>query len=443
MDKKSILKLEELGKTVMPIVGFWGPPDEAIWNGNVYPSLKTDEVFARIKESGINLFLQDNDPYDKKKDSVEKTLELCEKYNLFYYVSTAHALRNFRAYHNQDGASEIPTAERIAKEIQTYITHSACAGLFVVDEPSKQSLSDIGCFIENYKTALNILGIKDKGYYVNLLPVCSFIGAPTIECWEQYLERAVLDAKLEYLSYDFYVFQTPGISKDNVSAGLYSHMEAAKEISDKYGNIPYGVCVPTGGYWKEEADNVGTRRPEPEEIEWIVNTHLAFGCKMITYFTLCNPISFFKYLPHGATGILSPDGEKSTLFDAVKNANEQVAAVDEYLLKSINKHVLAIGDIPSKFEYLYGKHIKTKDSSYQELVFVEGDGVLIGCFDYEGCSAFYVVNTFKKEQKIKLVFNGLKVMKLVDALQGERIVEQSELELLLEKGKATLVIINE
>ena len=34
------LELKDIGKTVMPIVGFWGPPDGTEYKGKEYPSLK-------------------------------------------------------------------------------------------------------------------------------------------------------------------------------------------------------------------------------------------------------------------------------------------------------------------------------------------------------------------------------------------------------------------
>lgn len=55
---KKPIELKEIGKTVMPIVGFWGPPDGTEHKGKEYPSLKTDEVFALCKEAGVNMFLQ-------------------------------------------------------------------------------------------------------------------------------------------------------------------------------------------------------------------------------------------------------------------------------------------------------------------------------------------------------------------------------------------------
>lgn len=437
------IKKTDLGETVMPILGFWGPPDaykSGDWN---LPDLKTDQIYQWIKEAGFNTLLQGNDMWPKKKESVEKTLDLCEKHNLFYYVAVPELTR-FKAYHAQDAEFSPATEQEIEEMITPFIGREGCIGLDIIDEPLPIALSEVGDFLKKYKNVLKKLGLTDKEYFINLLPVGSFVSRPpSIEGWQGYLQSYLDNVTKDYIGYDNYPFQTPGISKDNISPGLYNHLEGLIEVVDKNGgNIPMSFCAVTGGNWTEEEDNPGNRAPSPEELEWEVNTVLAFGVKRLIYFTLCNPHSYLKYMPHGQTGIFNPDGTKSRLYHAVRRCNEQVQAVDEYLLKAKNKQVIFVGDVPTRVEYRYKDHINDKDSSYMELVWVEGEGVIIGCFEYNGKSAFYVVNTYKKEQTVTLHFNGRKEMRLVKRNDGARKTVAQDLALKLGKGEATLVIVD-
>ena len=209
--KEKNVTLRELGKTVMPIIGFWGPGDgfkNERWDKK---SLKTDEVFTLIKDAGFNMYLQGYDDWNNNSQGAKKAFEMCNKYNLFYYVSDRE-LCSFPAYHNPDGGRETPSVEEIEETIKDYIHEPCVAGLLVVDEPSANAMEKIGAFLENYKKALKNLGEQEKGYYINLFPVLPLHGAPTIDCYKDYLRKAIEEGKLEYISHDMYPFQIPGKS---------------------------------------------------------------------------------------------------------------------------------------------------------------------------------------------------------------------------------------
>ena len=79
MSEKKIIKFEDLGDTVMPILGFWGPWDAGVDQfGNKYPHLRTDEVYKLAKEAGINITQQSNDSYPERKELVEQALDFCQ-----------------------------------------------------------------------------------------------------------------------------------------------------------------------------------------------------------------------------------------------------------------------------------------------------------------------------------------------------------------------------
>ncbi len=438
-----------LGEDVMPIVGFYAPPDECEWEGKKIPSLKTDEIFAKIQEAGFNVTFQMNDQIESKQESVKKSLELCEKYGLQYIVcsDTLYKKFNWRTAKNLEeelkSARKLLTAERFEKALAPYVNEKAFAGLYVWDEPMKEDLPYLGEILDVYKKAMARLGAEDKTYYVNLLPWLAGSGL-NVKDYDEYLSNAVEKAGLEYLSYDFYPFRKkdyvekffPKV-KTGISPGVFNLTAQVREVALRY-DVPFWAFVQMGGNWSEESDNFSVRRPTPTEVLWEVNLFLAYGAKGIQYFTLCNPVSYFKYLKNGGeTGAFLPDGSPSDLYDAAKRANKQIAACDEILMRCRSTQVILHGEPPTEIEYTAGL---TRETAYRELKSVSGAPALIGCFDRGGKTVFYVVHNKADGGKgdIELRFNGNRKMRLLEGERDER-VKADCITLTLGAGEATLI----
>ena len=442
-----------LGDNVMPIVGFYAPPDECEWEGKKIPSLKTDEIFAKIKEAGFNVTFQMNDQIESKPDSVKKSLALCEKYGLQYMVcsDTLYKKFNWRNAKNLEEelkeARKLLSVERFEKALAPYVSEKAFAGLYVWDEPMKEDLPYLGEILSVYKKAMANLGATDKTYYVNLLPWLAGSGL-NVKDYDEYLCHAVEKAGLEYISYDFYPFRKrdyvekyfPQV-KTGISPGIFNLTAQVREVALRY-DLPFWAFVQMGGNWSEEPDNFSVRRPTQTEVLWEVNLFLAYGAKGIQYFTLCNPVSYFKYLKHGGeTGAFLPDGKKSDLYEAAKRANMQVAACDEILMNCKSTQIILHGDPPTVIEYDAGL---TRETEYNELRSVSGAPAMIGCFDYGGKTVLYVVHNKTDGGKgdIKLCFNGERRLRLLDRERDERI-NADFLTLTLGAGEATLIAIDQ
>lgn len=83
------------GSDVMPIGGFYVPyASGGSTDGNEKPDLLTDYYFNAIKEAGVNTLFYSPDRWatDGANTNVKKALDLCEKYNLGYYVDTYYVL---------------------------------------------------------------------------------------------------------------------------------------------------------------------------------------------------------------------------------------------------------------------------------------------------------------------------------------------------------------
>ena len=84
---------------------------------------------------------------------------------------------------------------------------------------------------------------------------------------------------------------------------------------------------------------------------------------------------------------------------------KQIQAVDEVLMNSVNKGVLACGEeAVNDLKLTKDYNVLLGGTSWRELKSVKGDA-LIGCFNYQGKTALYVVNYSRDyAQKLELAF---------------------------------------
>ncbi len=454
MEKKYTQTIfKQLGDDVMPIVGFYGPPDASEYEGVEYPSLKTDAIFKQIQEGGYNVTFQMNDQIEKKPEIVKQTMDFCEKYGILYMLCTDEMYITTSWKRDDDEALEQARAllkpERFASYLAPFIHHKACAGLYLWDEPTKVALPYGGELLDTYKQALKLLNAEDKTYYVNLLPVLPGYSGANYEEYKDYLRKAVDEMKLEYISFDSYPFRYPEYImryipevKSGISPGIFNHLLMVREIALEK-EVPFWAFVQMGGNWTEEVDNVNVRRPRPTEVLWEVNLFLAFGAKGIQYFTMHNPVSYFKYLKNkGETGAFLPDGSHSDLYEPAQKANKQALACDEVLMHSVNEKILVHGEMPTIIEY--PNTVVAYETGYKEIVKIEGAPTLVGCFDYLGKSVFYVMHNSVGEEsgKIYITLDKTHSLRLLDRKRDEKTTAKT-LEFCLDAGEATLVVIED
>ena len=177
----------------------------------------------------------------------------------------------------------------------------------------------------------------------------------------------------------------------------------------------------------------------------MVNISLAYGAKGIQYYPLIvtqggstRPDGSFD---NDRIGLIGPDCKPTRYWAYAKTANEQIAIVDEILLKCNSEGIIFTGkfakitdDLPEVF----------KENKYRQLNSVSAgdEGVAIGCFDYQGKTALYVVNNdMKARQTVTLGFNGEHTYSLL-ALGANRQENGNTLELNLAAGAAMLVVVD-
>ncbi len=377
-------------KDVMPIAGYFGPYRVRDNEGNIMYDYLTDDIYSKIQALGINLINRTQNNYltsEEEKKDIFDGLALAEEKGIGVYVSDARI-----GVGNQGTLAE-------------YAEYSSFKGLFMVDEP------DILELYGRSKNTINLAGYSTQtahlnsysniSGYINLHPMnqaCALETEDLATDYDAYLEQYISACNPKVLSWDYYVFDEKNIVKDTYATveGYFTNLSVMREKSMKY-NIPFWSYVQAGTYWNNNGDGSALpykeiNTPTKQQLLWNVNTALAYGAKGITYFPLIQPHYFATddstddSMDYTRNGLIGANGEPTQWYSYAQAANEQIREVDEVLLYATSKAVLAVGTTARD---------KTGItlSSYGDLEAVTADtGAIVGVFDYQGKTAYYVVN---------------------------------------------------
>lgn len=384
------------GKDVMPISGFYGPydPKDSI-DGNALPNYLSDEIYEALSEAGINLVAQ---AYTSGEKDVQKSLDLGEKYGIGIFIP------------NWTQPSELASKSdaMLAEELTQWSRHPAYCGVHLTDEPGSQAYygEANGGVMNTWASLSTKLGEDLNTFtYTNLLRCYSDSQKAN---YEAYLDEYFETMAPAVLSYDYYAFDWV---PDGKSTLYFWNLATCREYAQKY-QVPLWTYHQAGGNWGDGNqvfdDTYENYRPTEGQFYWQVNTNLAFGVQGISYFTLIQPMIYSTFDSKDGQpnfevqGILGGMGNKNRWWYYAKNMNEQISAIDEVLMNSVNKGIIAVGE--AAVSCADTRDALMKGNSWRELASIDGDA-LVGCFNYQGKTALYVVNfDWDYAQKIHLEF---------------------------------------
>ena len=426
---------------VMPIVGYNGPYIGKDARGTTHNTI-TDEVYQLLADAGFNLINKINMDWDTKKNQTDiiQSLEYAEKHGIGLYV-----------WDSSIGSGEL-TDTAIAEQISQYSQYESFKGIYVVDEPGTAShYPDMHQLSSYAPQAQAINQYCNLNAYINLFPKSQ----STEEVYSAYIEEYLTSTGGRYISFDSYPFGKtyyPDGDRFTSSGSAPSYFKSLSIVRGKAltNGIPFWTFIQAGNNWNKspgyDLPVTANSSPTREQLLWNVNTSLAYGAKGIQYFPMVQPASFAYTVDntydYGRNGVLGANGEKTSWYDSVKEANEQIALVDEYLLAATSKAVLAKGTAAQQdteiTDEAYGllKTISVSDAT---------NGAVVGAFDYNGSNMFYVVNydttgtttsdtitlNFTKETEYRVIQDGV-------TTSGEG----STCALTIPAGEAVLVIID-
>ena len=251
--------------------------------------------------------------------------------------------------------------------------------------------------------------------------------------WENYI-RGLSNTGVEYLSFDKYPIY--GLFTNKVSADWFTALSTINRIAIEE-DKPWIGCVQVGGgstsYGTPEA-----RVTTEGEMKWDVNTMLAFGAKGITYYIGVSPTYFAntEEAQISCHSLINVYGEKTPLWYYAKKINENIKAMDHILMNCDYQGVIITGISPTVH---YGKDL-IKSNSFRDLNGVTGNA-LVGCFDYNGKTALYVVNnSITEEGTINLSFDYTYNFEIIQDAASRK-ENGNSLNLDLGIGEAALVVL--
>lgn len=446
-----------------------------------YPSRLTDEVFKALKDAGINRIFGFG--YDIREQTQLKTLELCEKYGI-YYLPTMRSFGKYislgngdeRAFKDLTEAEKEALDEEFIAEVKKYEKYPAFKGVFFGDEAGYLSFDGVArakrVFDKNFPDLefhFNFFSysINDDIFWYGMAN--SFAKKPNLEkplelkgdlavtfknrfnFYDKLVDGLVSKAKFDYLSQDKYPFESFWESvPTSVHVALFELNAYFAEKKKKVGCKFYNYMQ--AGQW---AGDTNRKHMTDGEIRLQAHVTAAYGHEGFAYFPGCYPIDYTfeksrEYSMNGAGGLIDIYGKKAEIYERVKELNEFFASISDDILSSEFKGVSAYGKYYNGFTEDEIKNLPDNECIFRgelpetcrykdESVSVgSSNEVMVSVFEKEGKKRYYLVNLSSAEKnEITAKFENGKYTAIVGK---EKIAFENEITLRLNEGQGIYII---
>lgn len=410
---------------VMPIGGFWGPvriPDTP-YKGASKDHIN-DEIYALIKESGINFISYIERDYVEYQDEIIDNLKLAEQYGIGIYMKDSYITNE-------------TTEEALKERVKEYNKYKSFLGLTVCDEPGNKEYRDMSPHIDSFsRIATMINQSEDMTGYVNLYPKFGTIDNLD-EVYDRYVNEYLDQCAPKFISYDYYPFNDAQTNK--TCWEYFAHLDYFSQKSKERG-IPFWPFVEVGGYFWYAEEPFNQVIPTRGQMLWNVNMCLAYGAKGIQYFPMIQPNYWGVVSVENAeqdfdrNGLIGANGKPTKWYAYIKEQSAWIQKIQHILMEAEHKEVVVNSTTFDKI------------AQAKKVSFINGDnneyGVLAGVFAYQGKTIYYIVNyDYDNAQKITLELNGVGSMIVYNQSGDDFQVQGEKCEILLEAGNAALVIV--
>lgn len=417
------------GKDVMPVGGYFGPY-QAVSSPEAQPlpNFVTDEYMEALAEAGVNLIIHTAN--DTGGTAGKTLLDLGAKYGIGIYVHDT-SITEMRK-------EETISVSTLNEKLSAYRNHPAFCGIYMVDEPGGKTYKYNMRPTENMEDFDELTRILKEefevDFYTNLLRI--EVSSQEKE-YEGYLEEYCESLHPAYMSFDLYLWE------DGNSKNIFLLNAAmAREYAQKY-KIPFWSYVQCGNMFEQKVSDDFVPWPFEGQFDWSVNTSLALGAQGIEYFTLFQPYYFANVGENGGyrfdvNGMIGARGNKNQWYYYAQDISKQISAVDAVLMNSVNKGVIASGEARAPLSK--ARDVMMEGTSWRELADVDGNAI-VGCFNYQGKTALYVVNNDETyAQDIILSFHDKYNMQVTQ--DGETdYLKTSSLTLKMKAGDGALIVL--
>ena len=441
------------GDEVMPIVGYYGPYSKE----NDYIN---DDIFSKLKANGINMINYSfNAIGEGNSSSAMKALELAEKYGIGYFVDDFNLNPEYDALKGvgKDSATYL-TVKDLSELLGRYSYYDSVLGIHVADEPSPNGST----LVPNRQLKYFDWTAQQLNQYVNTVGFINvyadngqgfFADAKTT--YGKYCDDLITSTEAKVLSFDDYPFVHMAKDQDydiDLQPSYFKSLWNTRKKAQEYG-IPFWGYVQAGGDYAENAHATNPLlQASEEECYWNVNTMLAFGAKGIEWFPCIQPI-FMGQDENGGydydrCGLIGIDGSETPFYAYAQKMNQRIAAVDGVLMKANSTGIMATGTTSKKVLENSGVKLLSETEKLRSVTAGnEKYGALVGCFDYRGTEAFYVVNydtAAGKSDTITLTFDTKYDVQIIqDTTTENKSTTGRELTLTIPSGEAALVVLKD
>ena len=429
-----VTKGESLLNGVMPIVGFDGPNYDTDRTGN--EDFITAEIYDMVKDLGINTVVANFNQIGTDYVKASRQLRLAEERGIKVYLNDAYVSDET----NPDGIVLSRNENRLSEITAQYDGYASFTGYYIYDEPmynakynNQKSLVDITAPLGAFEKYTNI------NSYLNLFPyICGPLNGQlggsssdrmSYDNYKLYVKKAS-SLGAQALAYDMYLrgngvtsgwWFTQTTKYKIHTEDFYTNLNWMRTIASEEGK-PFQAFVQVGTDFQSENESSTNQKnlTTVQEMYLEANAALAMGAKGIQYYSLIQPSAFAKNsdgtCDYYRSGLINAKGEANNgaggadyeYYNAAKKINTYIAKVDEVLMNASSKAVIATDSTTQG--YLAGANV----TSWGSVSSVRGTKALVGCFDYYGKEAYFVVNTTPdvggsgSAQTILLNFNGAK-----------------------------------
>ena len=433
---KLVLRGQE--SNTMPIAGFLGPDYRYTIDGKRV-DLLNDTTFQMLEDCGINAIF--GNPYDMVYGSeiATRTMTLADSHKINYFCYDPTIRMGYTVSGDTaNDASTIGTVSDIQASINNYKQYRYFAGFMGEDEPVQASMSSIGTSWSRFNSAATNAGLNknELALYYNHVAPASDGGRWWSGTYTNYIQQYI-NTGANYLLFDMYPFNDK-YSTDCEDRWL--RVLALFAYQSANAGIPWWGYVQAGGNLDEDGygyrasgkyTGYGTRFVSEGDMNYQVNTMLAFGAKGIAYYPGVVPLSSvvnrsvlndsgnpkFSTNDHS---LINEYGQKTKYYYYAQQINKQIQACDDYLMDCTFQGVIqtrqkqdgpSAGDSPIIYNKPWEMNSDPsykKGSSYGILSSLSGNNALVGCFDYGGSFAYYVMNDSltRNNATITLNFNA-------------------------------------
>ena len=290
----------------------YGAAEKPFFPLTAWDDVRSEETIRKMAECGVNLiaFVPPN------------LLDACEKHGVKAIVFDPRATPAWDKPFSSSSANAV-----LPEIIEKYNGHPAVFGYHLKDEP------DGGQFAELAKSSELVRKLAPgKWPYINLTPGMGDWYA------KEHVQAFVDQCKPPILSYDNY----PIGENVEFSYGYWANMWDVRSVAVK-NKIPFHTILLTAAHFNY-------RVPSAADLRLQMFGALAYGARGLGFYKFCSePLSVLDAPDLGNfRGPLDEFGEKTRVWEDLRNVNRQVLNLAPTLLKLRSDDVYHIGEVPER-----------------------------------------------------------------------------------------------